>query len=339
MTPIALRWAVGLLVVLGAALLPAAEAPRQPEATRPEALRRYRLGLAPAVPWSPAHVALALGLWRDLGVTVTVTDHITASEQRIAVTHQQDDLTIDRVGGLIALQQSGVAMTLLGECGWAHDQERFAGRTTGGPARGAVIGVHADDPAVLGFLDLALRARGLGLTDVTINVLAPQDLAGDFIRRRLDWLVVEEPFAGDVLSRGAHRLATPADLPGCMPLAFAGRTDVVATIPPADLVLIFRGWIQATRWMADPLNAKACRALLVERTLIDPRDGAAALAMADAVRNHDPVALAERNRPDGGLAGYLARCAELLTATKRLSRPIDATAMIDTAALHTALTR
>ena len=70
-----------------------------------DAPRQYRLGVSPAVPWSPAHVAAALTRWRDLGVAVRVVDHIGEEEHRSAVTHRLVDLAIDRVGGLIALQQ------------------------------------------------------------------------------------------------------------------------------------------------------------------------------------------------------------------------------------------
>ena len=304
-----------------------------------EELRSYRVGLSPWVPWSPAQVALVRGLWRELGVTVTVSDHVTPEEHCIAVTHRQIDLAIDRVGSVIALQQSGLPMTLRGECGWAHHQERLIGRAASGPERGATIGVQNDDPAALGFLDAALRARGVGLTEVTVKVLAPQDLAGEYIRRRLDWLLVEEPFASDVLDRGAHLLASIADLPGCVPIAFAARADVIATMPRADLVRILSGWLEASRWMADPANAKACRAILVERTLLDAQDEPAVQATMNAVRNHDLATLTERNRPAGGLQQYVAHCAALLTQTKRLQRPIDPAAMIDCTALNEALAK
>jgi len=304
-----------------------------------DAPRQYRLGVSPAVPWSPAHVAAALTRWRDLGVAVRVVDHIGEEEHRSAVTHRLVDLAIDRVGGLIALQQSGVPMTLLGEVGWSADQERFVGRDSAGPGRAASIGVSSDDPAVLGFLDGALRRRGLTLADVAVDVLKPQDLAGHYIQGRLDWLVCPEPFASDVLARGAHLLATPSDLPGCMPVACGGRADVVAAIPRADLVLIFVGWIQATRWMADPANAKAGRSILVDRTLVDPRDAAAVAAITRAVADHDAPTLAERNRPEGALLQSVLRTAALLAESKRLVRPIDAAAMIDTSALREALGR
>lgn len=322
-----MRWAVLVVLSLVHPLLGA------------DGQRAYRLGIAPSVPWAPAHVAIALGLWRDLGVTVRAADHVGTQEHRLAVTHRLVDLALDRIGGLIALQQAGIPMTVLGECGWVHDQERFAGRQPVGPSAGATVGLPSDDPAVLGFLDAALRRRGLGAVDMTLTVLPPQDLAGEYIRRRLDWLIVPEPFASDVLIRGAHRLATTADLPGCMPIAIGGRTDVIAAIPPEDLVLIFVGWLRAVDWMADPANAAACRAILVERTLVDAEDEAAVRAMADANRYHDPAVMLERNQPGGPLALHVQHIAGLLAATGRLSHPIDVDAMIDTAALRAALAR
>ncbi|HYE03917.1 MAG TPA: ABC transporter substrate-binding protein [Planctomycetota bacterium] len=301
--------------------------------------REYTIGMSPWIAWAPMHVAESRGIWERLGVRVRVVNHLGEQEHIAAVAGGRVDLTMEMIGSVVGLVQDGTPMTILAELDWSHGGDKLIARTTDALARGSTIGVYRDDPAILMFLSEVLRGRGLALADIVLAEYDCDALVAQFIAGRLPAIAVYDPHTLVAIRDGGGVAIASSAIPvGCMPEGLAGRQDLVAAIPRADLARIILGWMLACDWCARDANWADYARIVNQRTFDGAEHGEEDLrAMLSVVRLHDAATLRERHADDGGLRGFVGACERLLVDNQRLVRPFTAAGMIDTAALDEAL--
>ncbi|MBA3847878.1 MAG: ABC transporter substrate-binding protein [Planctomycetes bacterium] len=302
--------------------------------------REYTIGMSPWIAWAPMHVAESRGIWDRLGVRVRVVNHFGEQEHIAAVAGGRVDLTMEMIGSVVGLVQDGTPMTIVAELDWSHGGDKLIVRGDGAIAPGSIVGVYRDDPAILMFLSGVMRGRGLALSDLVLAEYDCEALVAQFLAGRLPAIVVYDPHSLVAMRDGGGiAIASTADVVGCMPEGLAGRRDLVAAIPRADLARIILGWMLACRWCEGDANWADYARIVNQRTFDGAAHGDEDLrTMLSVVRIHDAAILRQRHAADGGLVEYIAACERLLADNQRLVRPFTAAEMIDTAALDEALT-
>ncbi len=304
--------------------------------------RTYRFGMVPWIAYSPLHVAEDLGLWRKLGVDVKVVSFPTNPALYRGIASGDVDLCMDMIGSMVGMVLDGVDVKVLGETDWSHGGDKIIVKRdlTLARLKARPIGVYLAKPSVTFFLNRFLKDWNLSLSDVRTQELTMQELADAFIDGRFNVIINCDPEALRAEHDGEGRQSTTsADFDGIIPEGFVGRADRVAAIPFADQVKIFRGWIQAVRWLHDQKNWAEFRRILNQRTFKD--DGPFAdpdlLDMFRSVRIHPARTQARRNTPGTGVHSYLHELHGFLRDNKLLTRDWSVEKLLDNSALREAL--
>jgi NitT/TauT family transport system substrate-binding protein len=145
------------------------------------AAERVRLAISAWAAWTPALAGEVQGIWRDLGIDVTVTVMANDDEVRRALADGRTDLSLAMIGNHIGGIVSGQDLVILGETDWSHGGDKVVLRRGLKPAdlRGTTVGIYLDQPSVRFFLHRALRANGLSDADVQIQELVDTGALAD----------------------------------------------------------------------------------------------------------------------------------------------------------------
>lgn len=317
--------------------MPASQIPAGPRTSH-----AYRFGMVPWIAYSPLHVAAELGLWKKLGVDVTVVSYPTNPSMYRGIAGGDVDLCMDMIGSMVGMHLDGVDVKILGETDWSHGGDKIIVKRDLDIARlkARPIGVYLGKPSVTFFLNRFLGDWGLKIADVRIQELTMQELADAFIEGKFSVILNCDPEALRAERDGEGRQGvTSADFAGIIPEGVVSRSDRFATIPRDDLVKIFRGWIQAVRWLHDPRNWNEFRRILNSQTFqadgpyteTDMRD------MFRSVRIHPAATQARRNTSEDGLRGYLQSVHAFLKENDMLERDFSVADILDNGALIEAL--
>jgi len=307
-----------------------------------QANRVYRFGMVPWIAYSPLHVAAELGFWKKLGVEVTVVSYPTNPSMYRGIAGGDVDLCMDMIGSMVGMYLDGVDVKILGETDWSHGGDKIIVKRDLDVARlkARPIGVYLDKPSVTFFLNRFLQDWGLKLSDVRIQELTMQELADAFIDGKFNVILNCDPEALRAERDGEGRQGvTSADFAGIIPEGFVSRSDRFAAIPRDDLVKIFRGWVQAVRWLHDSRNWNEFRRILNSRTFQGdgPYTEADMQDMFRSVRIHPAATQARRNISADGLRGYLQSVHAFLKDNDMLEREFFLDDILDNSALIDAL--
>jgi len=309
---------------------------------RPGMKRVYRFGMVPWIAYSPLHVAAELGFWRKLGVEVTVVSYPTNPAMYRGIAGGDVDLCMDMIGSMVGMHLDGVDVKILGETDWSHGGDKIIVKRDLDVARlkARPIGVYLAKPSVTFFLNRFLGEWGLKIADVRIQELTMQELADAFIEGKFSVILNCDPEALRAERDGEGRQGvTSADFAGIIPEGVVSRADRFASIPRDDLVKIFRGWIQAVKWLHDPRNWNEFRRILNSHTFQadGPYSETDMQDMFRSVRIHPAATQARRNISAGGLRGYLQSVHDFLKDNDMLEREFFMDDILDNSALIEAL--
>lgn len=285
----------------------------------------YKIATVAWIGWSPLHVAMEKGFWRDRGLDVTVVTYDDPIVILEAMKAGKIDFAMDMVGSLVGIYMRGEPVVAIAETNWSHGGDKIIIRKGDRLNRhmGGAIGVFLDQPSCLFFLGRYLQTVGRQLRDFRIVEINPRDLSAQFIAGRLPIIVNYEPWADNALNRGnGMALATSATFPGCIPECLWAYRDTLQTLPAGAVQDLLHGWIKAVQWLQTPENQAAYFNILRSRTFKDEKglSHEELSRMIGEVVIHNAVQLKERNRDGGGLQLYLAALKQFLAQNGRLQK-------------------
>ncbi len=285
--------------------------------------RTYTIGMIHWIAYSPLNVAAEKGLWKD--IDVQVINFGSNQELNNAIEHKRIDIALDMMGSWVGMYMEGVPLTLIGETDWSHGGDKIIAKKNVDmkTLKGGTIGVYLNMPSVTFFLNKYLIANNFKLSDVNIIELEPETMTDNFISGRFQVIVNYNPQALRAEREGNGKVvATSATYSGSIPEGFVARTDVLKTIPDNDLSKIFRGWIEAVKWVKDSSNWEEYRTILNNKTFEgeDPYSDADLKEMLNSVTIHDVKTQLDRNKDGGGFQTYLEELKSVLKANKMLKK-------------------
>ncbi|MBF0406064.1 MAG: ABC transporter substrate-binding protein [Candidatus Riflebacteria bacterium] len=295
--------------------------------------RTYRFGMIPWIAYSPLHVAEVKGFWKNLGINVEVVPYYTNPELYNAIASGQVDISMDMIGSMVGMHQSGVPVKILGESDWSHGGDKIIIKQNLDSARlkAKPIGVYLNKPSVTFFLQKFLNDNKVKISEVKVIELTMQELADRFIDETLSVILNCDPDALRAERKGEGRLAaTSADYSGCIPEGFVARSDILEKIPADDQVKIFRGWVKAVKWIHNPSNWDEYRSIL--NTVTFKNDGPFTdndlREMLRSVRIHPYSTQFRRNSNPEGLKKYLQDLHDFLAENKQLVHDYQVTEIL-----------
>ncbi len=280
--------------------------------TDPTPSRTYKIGMVHWAGFSPLNVADAKGFWEEQGIDVEIVNNTANTDLYAQLDNRQIDIALDMIGSWVDLRLQGKPYIIIGETDWSNGGDKVIikqGKTLA-ELKGGKIGAYLNMLSVRYFINKYLTANGTQLSDFdVVQVGNPDSLADKFISGEFDLSANYDPYAARAVAEGSGAVAaTSADYAGCIPEGFVARTDVLAGIPEADLVKIFKGWIKAVKWAAEPANWNEYKQILISRTF--PGDNvttdAQLRAFLDAVKIHSQAEQLEANKDNGGVYRFLA---------------------------------
>jgi len=304
--------------------------------------RTYKIGTAPWIGFSMNNVADTKGFWKAHGADVKVINFSNAQEMHNALIYNRIDIAHEMLGTWCGLYLKDVPLTILAELDWSHGGDKIIIKKKPeiSSLKGQTMGIYNSTPAITFFLNKYLTANQIKLSDVRLVEMELEGLADNFIADRFQVIVNCDPAALRAERQGNGKIvATSAAYPGCIPEGYAIRTDILKEIPRQDLVNIFKGIIQAAKWIKDEKNWEEYKKILNTKTfeVEKPYSDEDLKQMADAVRIHDEKILTERNKDAGGLFIYLNELKMMLKENNMLKKDFKAEEIFDNKAIKEAL--
>ncbi len=304
--------------------------------------RVYKVGTVQWIGWSAAHVAEAKGFFKEAGVDVKVFNFNSNQEVHAAIKGKRIDLGFDMIGTIVGLYMNGEPVKILAETDWSHGGDKIIVKkgVDLGAKKGSAMGVYIQAPSIEYFLNLYLSQHGQKISDFKVAEMDPEILSDNFIAGRLPVIVNYDPQALRAEREGDGEVAaTSATYPGCIPEGMFARTDVLAEIPPEDLVKIIKGYVKAAEWLNQSANWGEYQKVLNEKTFSNDADYSEKdlKEMLDSVKIHGSAELLERNKQGGGLDQYLTGLKAFLASNGMLKKDFDGKTLVDTGALTKAL--
>ena len=212
----------------------------------------YKIGVVPWAGWSPAHVAMAKGFWKDQGVDVMVFNFSSNMETNTALTKKRIDIGFDMIGTAVGLFMEGAPVVVIAETDWSHGGDKIIVKKNLNLKEnmGMPIGVYIDKPSVTYFLNKYLASEGLNISDFKIIQMETDFLAKNFIIERPFKVIVSydpDAIKAERECNGSVE-ATSATYEGCIPEGMLMMKDRLAEIPKTDLVKFIKGWSVAAHW-------------------------------------------------------------------------------------------
>ncbi len=307
--------------------------------------KTYRIGTHHWIGFSANDVAAARGFWKAQGVDVELINFTSEQDACHALVNRRVDIGFQMLGTWVGFYMEGSPLTLVAEVDWSHGGDKVIVKKDMdiNQLKGQPFGVYMENPAVLFFLHKYLSANQLKLSDVQIiGGLEAKELADSFIFDRLKGLVLYNPQALRAEKEGNGKVVgTTASYSGCMPEGAAMRTDALNTIPPEDFSKIFKGWLEAVRWIREKSNWDAYKNILNSKTFesYPPFSDEEIREMYEGVRIHDAKMLWQRNRDDGELYAWLKALRSTLKESGRLTKDFDPEKIFDNTAITIFLKR
>jgi len=305
--------------------------------------RVYQIGISHWIGCSVADVADVKGFWKDQGLEVKIINFNSSSDLKKALEYKRTDISYVMIGTGIGLYEEGVPVTALIETDWCHGGDKIVVRKDFDITRlkGSKIGTYnITSTGILFFLNKYLLSNNLKLSDIELVEDDAENLAASFIGKRLNVILTYDPQALKAEREGNGKIvATTATYHGCMPEGFASRTDVFKDIPKDDLVKIFKGWIEAVKWIQNKTNWEEYKKILNSRTFEgEPAYSDKDLAdMYEGIRLHDEKMLLERNRDGGGLSVWITEAKAMLKENNMLIKDFKPEEIFDNTAIKEAL--
>jgi len=304
--------------------------------------RSYKIGTAPWIGFSPNNVADIKGFWKSQGVDAKVINFSNAQEMHNALIYNRIDIAHEMIGTWCGLYMKDIPLTIIAELDWSHGGDKIIIKKKQeiGSLKGQVIGMYNSTPAIIFFLNKYLAANHIKLSDVRLVEMELEGLADNFIANRFQFIVNCDPAALRAEKQGNGQVVASSDLyPGCIPEGYAIRTDVLKEIPKHDLVKIFKGWIEAVKWIKNEANWEEYKKILNTKTFEGekPYSDEDLKQMVNAVRIHDEKILSERNKDGGGLLLYLNELKTMLKENNLFGKDFKPEDIFNNAAINEAL--
>jgi NitT/TauT family transport system substrate-binding protein len=224
--------------------------------------------------FSPLNVADVQGFWKDLGVSVDVTNFKSNTDLNAALENGTIDIALDMIGSWADLRLQGKPILVLGETDWSDGGDKIV-MVKSRPIdslKGKKIGVYLNLLSVQYFVDKFLRYNGSQLADFTIEQVSdPDTLSQRFIDGTYKIIANYDPFAAKAVNIGdGFVAATSRDYPGVIPEGFGARSDnEKIKNGHSDLVKIFKGWAKAVTWLKDSTHKAEFYQILKTKTFPD----------------------------------------------------------------------
>ncbi len=304
--------------------------------------RTYKIGMLQWAGFSSNNVADVKGFWKSQGIDVQLINLANCQELYNAFVNNRIDIAHEMIGTWVGLYMEGSPITNIAELDWSHGGDKIIVKKDFNVRllKGQSIGIYWNKISVLFFLNKYLESKKIRLSDVRPVELDSDGLADNFIAGRFQVIVNYDPQALRAERQGNGNLvATTASYTGCMPCGYAVKTESLKTIPKDDLVKIFKGFIEAVKWIKDEKNWEEYKKILNTRTFEggQPYSDQDLKQMLDAVRIHDEKNLTERNKDAGGLFTYLNELKMMLKDNNLLKKDFKAEEIFDNTAIKAAL--
>jgi NitT/TauT family transport system substrate-binding protein len=300
--------------------------------------RTYKMANGPWTAWGAANAADVKGFWKDAGVDVRVFTLRNPQEMLEVLKNKTVDLAFDMIGAVVGYYLEGMPVKIIAETDWSHGGDKILIKQGVDVAalKTKPIGVYLNMPSLTFFLDQYLASIGLKLSELRLVEMEMDQLAQQFIEGRFNLIVGYDPDVLRAEKEGNGKVvATSATYPGCAPEGLMVLEDVLNTIPPEDLVKMFKGWVKAVAWTKDPANWNEYMQILNTQVFKGegPYSEADLQGMLDAVRVHDAAVLLERNQTNGGLYTYLQNLHAFLKANNLLKKDFTPEMIFDNTAI------
>ncbi len=305
--------------------------------------RTYKIGSYHWIGFSANDVANVKGFWKNQGLNAEVINFTSEIDAKNALVNKRIDISFLMLGTWLGFYMEGSPISIIAEVDWSHGGDKVIVKKKYDirKLKGEPFGIYVEDPAVLFFLNNYLSANNMKLSDVKIiGGLEAKELADSFIFDRLKGLVLYNPNALRAEREGNGKIvASTASYPGCMPEGAAMRTDVLREFPKGDLVKIFKGWIEAVKWIHNKANWEEYKKILNSRTFEGetPYSDKDLADMYEGVRIHDEKMLLERNGDGGGLSIWINEAKAMLKENNMLKKEFKPEEIFDNTAIKEAL--
>ncbi len=304
--------------------------------------KTYKIGVIPWAGWSAAHVAEARGFWSKQGVEVRVITLPNNQAIHLAMKKGILDISFDMVGSIAGLFMNGEPFVIIAETDWSNGGDKIIAKKDVDltSIKGKPLGVYMNLPSVTFFLNQYLSSQGLKLSDYRVVEMEPAQLADKFISGLFSVIVNYDPDALKAERQGNGKVvATSASYEGCIPEAMMMTQEALKTIPKADLLKIYKGYLEAANWLNADENWEEYQKILNNKTFKedDPYSEQDLRAMVDSVLIHDAAAMLERNRDGGGLEKYLEELHRFLKDNDMLKKDFTVKELFDNTVILEAL--
>jgi NitT/TauT family transport system substrate-binding protein len=303
--------------------------------------RTYKIAMLNWAAWSPANVAETKGFWKDQGLDVKVIVCTSPLQLFTLFKESRIDIAFDMIGNSIGYYMNGLPVRIIAETDWSYGSDKIIVKKDIDLAglKGKPVGVYANSPAILYFLNRYLSGTGQKISDIRIAEMEADTLASHFIAGYFSMVVCYDPEATRAERDGKGRsAATSASYDGILPEGMIALEDTLAAIPKDDLVRILKGWIKAVSWSRNPSNLKEYMEILGQQTFKDKKHSETELKeMLSGVRIHDLRMQTERNTDGGGLALYLDDVKRFLEENRMLKKEFTPKAIFDNRAIMEAV--
>ncbi len=295
--------------------------------------RTYKIAMLNRAAWSPANVAESKGFWKDQGLDVKVI--ICANPLQLFMLFKENriDIAFDMIGNSIGYYMNGLPVRIIAETDWSYGSDKIIVKKDIDPAvlKSKPVGVHANTPAILYFLNRYLSGTGQKISDIRVAEMEADTLASHFIAGYFSMIVCYDPEAARAEQNGKGKsVVSSASYDGIIPEGMIALEDTLTAIPKDDLVKILKGWIKAVTWSKNPSNLKEYLDIMGQQTFKDKKYSETELKdMLSGFRIHDLRMQTERNADGGGLALYLDDVKRFLEENRMLKKDFSPKAIFD----------
>jgi len=299
--------------------------------------KTYKIAILNRAAWSPANVAEAKGFWKDQGIDIKVI--VCANPLQLFTLFKENriDIAFDLIGNSIGYYMNGLPVRIIAETDWSYGSDKIIVKKDIDPAvlKSKPVGVHANTPAILYFLNRYLSGAGQKMSDIRIAEMEADTLASHFIAGYFGMIACYDPEATRAEKDGKGKTAaSSASYEGIIPEGMIALEDTLTAIPKDDLVRILKGWIKAVKWSQNPSNLKEYLDIMGQQTLKDKKYSETELKnMLSGFRIHDLRMQTERNADGGGLALYLDDVKRFLEENRMLKKDFSPKAIFDNRAI------
>lgn len=301
----------------------------------------YKIAMLNRAAWSPANVAEVKGFWKEQGIDVKVIVCTNPLQLFTLFKENRVDIAFDMLGNSVGYYMNGIPVRILAETDWSYGSDKIIVKKDIDPAvlKSKPIGVSANTPAILYFLNRYLSGAGQKISDIRIAEMEADTLASHFIAGYFGMIVCYDPEAARAEQDGKGKLlVSSASYDGIIPEGMIASEDTSAAISKDDLIRILKGWIKAVKWSQTPSNLKEYLDIMAQQTFKDKKYSETELkSMLSGVRIHNLGMQAERNTDGGGLVLYLDDLKRFLEENRILKKDFSPRVIFDNHAVMEAI--